>query len=86
MDLLHLLCDLLVLHSSGTLFTGRPTKIGRSGNMQQFTGRLNWIPFFCMTFLNGSVQMRLPYLPEASLLSISFNFFSRSRSISAIYS
>jgi hypothetical protein len=61
-NLLDLLRNLLVLHSSGTLFTRSPSKIGSSGNMQQFAGCLNGIAFLCMAFLNGSVQMRLPHL------------------------
>ena len=84
-DLLDLLRKLLVLHSPGALFPGRPAKVGGSRNVQQLTGRLNRIAFLCMAFLNSAIQMGLPYLREASLLSISSNFFSRSRSISAIY-
>ena len=61
-DLLDLLRNLLVLHGPGAPFTGCPTKIGRSGNMQELTGCLNRIVFLCMAFLYSSVQVRLPYL------------------------
>ena len=61
-NLLDLLRDLLVLHRSGTLFPGRPTKVGSSGNVQQLAGRLNRIAFLCLALLNGSVQTSLLHL------------------------
>ena len=61
-NLFHLLRNLLVLHSSGTLFAGYPTEVGGSGDVQQLTGCLDRISFLSMTFVNSSVQMRLPYL------------------------
>ena len=54
-DLLHLLRDLLVLHDPGTQLPRSPTKVGGSGNVQQFTGCLNRIVLLCLAFLHGSV-------------------------------
>ena len=45
--------------------------------MQQVTGLLDGFAVFSIVFLYRSVDMSLPYLSEASLLTISSNFFSR---------
>ena len=45
--------------------------------MQQTAGLLDGLAVFGIVFLYRSVDMSLPYLSEASLLTISSNFFSR---------
>ena len=54
--------------------------------MQQTTGFVNGVSALKMVFLYRPVDMALPYLSEASLLTISSNFFNRRFSISARYS
>ena len=60
--LLHFRRNLLVFLCPGALLAGCPTMVGCSGNVQQLTGFLNWSTFLGMTFLNGSIQVGLPYL------------------------
>ena len=50
------------------------------------TSKFYRITIFLVAFLNTVVLPRLPYLPNVSLLSISFNFFNRWFSISAMRS
>ena len=45
--------------------------------MQQMTGFIDGFAVFSIVFLYRSVDMSLLYLSEASLLTISSNFFSR---------
>ena len=54
--------------------------------MEQLTGQLKGIFLFSVRFPDRGIDAALSYLSEASLLTISSNFFSRSRSISARYS
>lgn len=54
--------------------------------MKVGTSKLYRITIFLVAFLNTVVLPRLPYLPKVSLLSISFNFFNRWFSISAMRS
>ena len=56
------------------------------GHDEQLAGQLNGISLFSVRFPDRSVDASLSYFRKASLLSISSNFFSRSRSISARYS
>ena len=61
-DLLDLLRNLLIFPCPGALLAGCPTMISSSRNMQQLTGFFNRSTFLGMTFLNGSIQVGLPYL------------------------
>lgn len=54
--------------------------------MKVGTSKFYRITIFLVAFLNTVVLPRLPYLPKVSLLSISFNFFNRWFSISAMRS
>lgn len=54
--------------------------------MQQAASFLNRFAVFGIVFLYRSVNMALPYLSEASLLTISSNFFSKWFSMFARYS
>lgn len=86
MDFFHDACQALVLHSPSAQFSRSPLMVSGASYMEQGTGGLNGIILFLVAFLDGPVNPALPYFCEASLLSISSNFFSRSRSISARYS
>ena len=77
MDLFHKLRNLLVFQLSGALFTAKPAVVGCSGHTQQFAGYLYRIAIFFVTFFYCQVDMRLPYLAQPRLLSISSNFFSK---------
>lgn len=85
-DLFNLVRKAFVLRSSPAQFSGCPFVVGRTGHMEQFAGKFNRITLFSVCFPDGSIDMALSYFRKASLLSISSNFFSRSRSISARYS
>ena len=65
---------------------GSPFVIGGARHMEQCTGLFDWILLFFVCFPDRGIDVALSYLRKASLLSISSNFFSRSRSISARYS
>ena len=54
--------------------------------VEQLTGWLNGIFPFSVCLPDRGIDAALSYFRKASLLSISSNFFSRSRSISARYS
>lgn len=64
-------------------FACRPTVISSSRYAQYSANAANRVMVFFLTFLNCSVFPKLPYLPKASLLSISCNFFKTLFSISA---
>lgn len=85
-DLFDLVRKAFILRRSPAQFSGCPFVVGRTGHMEQFTGKFNRITLFSVCFPDGSIDMALSYFRKASLLSISSNFFSRSRSISARYS
>ena len=85
-DLFNLARKAFILRSSPTQFSGCPFVVSRASHMEQFAGRFNGITLFSLCFPDGSIDMALSYFRKASLLSISSNFFSRSRSISARYS
>ena len=85
-DLLNLICQLLILHSSAAALARDPFVVGRTGHMEQFAGRLNGKTLLLMTSLDRLISTPLPHFFQASLLSISSNFFSRAFSISARYS
>ncbi len=65
---------------------GSPFVVSRVRHVEQLTGQFNWILLFLACFPDRGIDMALSYFRKASLLSISSNFFSRSRSISARYS
>ena len=85
-DFFNLVRKAFILRSSPAQFSGCPFVVGRTGHMEQFTGKFNRKPLFSVCFPDGSIDMALSYFRKASLLSISSNFFSRSHSISARYS
>lgn len=86
MELFELLHKLLILRGPLTQLAGSPLVVCRTRCMEQRTGQFNGISLFSVRFPDRGIDMALSYLSEASLLTISFNFFSRSRSISARYS
>ena len=85
MDLLHNLSNLFVFQFPGTLLSAQPTVICRSGDTEQFARCFYRISIFFFCFLYCQVDMGLPNLTQPRLLSISSNFFSRSRSIFVMY-
>ena len=85
-DLFNLVRKAFILRSSPAQFSGNPFMVSRASHMEQFAGQFNGIALFSVCFPDGSIDMALSYFRKASLLSISSNFFSRSRSISARYS
>lgn len=85
-DFFDFVSQALIFLSSAAQLSRIPFVVSRTGCMEQFTGCFNREPLFLMTFLNRLVKLALSYFREASLLSTSFNFFNRSRSISARYS
>ena len=86
MDLLDRIREMFVLRSPPAQLAGSPSVVGRACHMEQLTGQLNGISLFSVLFPDRGIDMALSYFRKASLLSISSNFFSRSRSISARYS
>ena len=86
MDLLNRIRKTLIFCSPLAQLSRGPFVVGRARHMEQFTGQLNGIPFFLVSFPDRGIDMALSHFRKASLLSISSNFFSRSRSISAKYS
>lgn len=85
-DLLNLVRKSFIFGSSLAQLPGIPFVVSRASYMEQFAGHFNGIALFRVCFPDGSIDMALSYFRKASLLSISSNFFSRSRSISARYS
>lgn len=73
--------NLLVFPGSFPIVFTQPFIIRRSGNVKQGTNGFYGITKFFMAVSDGFIQMVLPYLRKASLLSISSNFFNTSRSI-----
>ena len=63
-----------------------PLVVSRTRCVEQFTGQFNGIARFLVCFPDCCIGAALSHFRKASLLSISSNFFSRSRSISARYS
>ena len=76
----------LILRSPPAQLAGSPLVVSRARCMEQLTGQLNGISLFSVRFPDRGIDAALSYFRKASLLSISSNFFSRSRSISARYS
>ena len=85
-NLFNLVRKAFILRSSPAQFSGCPFVVGRTSHMEQFASQFNGITLFSLCFPDGSIDMALSYFRKASLLSISSNFCSRSRSISARYS
>lgn len=75
-----------LLRSPAAQLSGSPFVVSRMRCVEQLTGRFNGKSMFFMAFLNDYVNLALLYFREASLLSISSNFFSSVFSISARYS
>ena len=86
MDLLDRIREMFVLRGPPAQLAGSPSVVGRACHMEQFTGQFNGISLFSVRFLDRGIDMALSHFRKASLLSISSNFFSSSRSISARYS
>ena len=82
-DLLKRVRKAFVLCSPLTQFTGSPFVVSRARCVEQFTGQFNGIARFLVCFPDCCIGAALSHFRKASLLSISSNFFSRSRSISA---
>ena len=85
-NLLDLFRKRRVLYSTGTQFAGCPHIVCRARCVEQLTGQFNGIARFLVRFSDRGIDMALSYLSEASLLTISSNFFSSRFSISARYS
>ena len=75
-----------ILRSPPTQLPRSPLVVSRTRRVEQLAGWLNGITIFLVCFPDRSIDAALSYFRKASLLSISSNFFSRSRSISARYS
>ena len=85
-DLLKRVRKAFVLCSPLAQLARNPSVVSRARCMEQFTGQFNGIARFLVCFPDRSIDAALSHFRKASLLSISSNFFSRSRSISARYS
>lgn len=85
MELFQLLCKPLILRCPPAQLAGSPLVVSRTRGVEQRAGRLDGISRFFVRFPDCSIDSALSYFRKASLLSISSNFFSRSRSISARY-
>lgn len=85
-ELFEFFCKPFILCGPLAQLSGSPFVVSRTCHMEQFTGQFDWIPLFLVCFPDRGIDMALSYFRKASLLSISSNFFSRSRSISAKYS
>ena len=75
-----------ILRSPPAQLPGSPFVVSRTHRVEQLAGWLNGITIFLVCFPDRSIDAALSCFRTASLLSISSNFFSRSRSISARYS
>ena len=75
-----------ILRSPPAQLPRSPLVVSRTRRVEQLAGWLNGITIFLVCFPDRSIDAALSYFRKASLLSISSNFFSRSRSISARYS
>ena len=85
-DLFHHPGQLPVPALSGAGFPRCPFVIRRARHTEDRAAFLYRIPLLSVQLLYGGIVIALSYLRKAFLLSISSNFFSRSRSISARYS
>ncbi len=86
MELFELFRKPFILRSPPAQLAGSPPVVCRTRCVEQLAGWLNGITIFLVCFPDRSIDAALSYFRKASLLSISSNFFSRSRSISARYS
>ena len=86
MDILDRIREMFVLRGPVAQLAGSPLVVCRTRCVEQLAGWLNGITIFLVRFPDCCMDMALSYFRKASLLSISSNFFSRSRSISARYS
>ena len=86
MDLLDRIREIFVLRGPVAQLAGSPFVVSRMRRVEQLAGQLNGIARFLVCFPDCGIDAALSYFRKASLLSISSNFFSRSRSISARYS
>ena len=77
MYLFHKLCEFLVFNLSGTLLAAEPTIVTCSGHSQDSTRQFYRVAIRFLVLFNCQINMRLPYLAQPRLLSISSNFFSR---------
>ena len=84
--LFYLLRDLLVLFSVLAQLAGKPCIIGWTRYMKIGASKFYRVAIFFVTLFNSIVLPSLSYLLKVSLLSISFNFFNRWFSISAMRS
>ena len=75
-----------ILRSPPAQLPRSPLVVSRTRRVEQLAGWLNGITIFLVCFPDRSIDAALSCFRTASLLSISSNFFSRSRSISARYS
>ena len=82
----NLVCQLLILRSSLSLYPASPFVVSGTGQMKQLTCHVNGDSMFFMALLNDCINLALSYFREASLLSVSSNFFSSVFSISERYS
>ena len=82
-DLFNLICKAFIFYSPAALLSAGPFVVGRACYMKQLTSQLNGIPLFLVRIPDCGIDVALSYFRKASLLSVSSNFFSRSRSISA---
>lgn len=85
-DLFGKVCNTFILFLTFGQSSGKPVVVSIPGYAENAATRFYRITVFLMTVPDGHIQIALSYLRKASLLSSSSNFFSRSRSISAIYS
>lgn len=85
-ELFELFSKPLILRSPPAQLAGSPFVVSRTRRVEQLAGQLNGITNFLVCFPDCGIDAALSYFRKASLLSISSNFFSRSRSISTRYS
>ena len=86
MDILDRIREMFVLRGPMAQLAGSPLVVCRTRRVEQLTGWLNGIFPFSVCLPDRGIDAALSYFRKASLLSISSNFFSRSRSISTRYS
>lgn len=84
MNLLYQIPNTLILCGSLASVAGLPLVIRRPGHPQNPASCIDGIVKFFVAIPDCTVLAFLPYLPQRSLLSNSFTFFSRSRSIFSI--
>ena len=86
MDILDRIREMFVLRGPMAQLAGSPLVVCRTRRVEQLAGQLNGIFLFSVCLPDRGIDAALSYFRKASLLSISSNFFSRSRSISTRYS